>query len=57
MPLHSLGITGNQALDMGERILLRARWSPRWFDDLAGHHIQIDEPGQGAMSDILKLAS
>lgn len=57
MPLRGLGITGNQALEVGERILFCARCSPRWFNDLAGHHIKIDEPGQGAMADLLELAS
>lgn len=57
VPLRGLEITGNQPLNMRKSILFGARWSPRWFDDLAGDDIQIKEPGQGAMSDIFEFAS
>src|SRR5260370_39042717 len=41
---------------MGERIFLGARRTPRWFNDLSGDDIEVDEPGQGAMPDIFELA-
>ena len=53
MPLRGLRIASNQALKVGEGILLGARRSPGWFDDLSGHDIEIDEPGQRAMADKL----
>jgi hypothetical protein len=46
VPPGRLSITDNQTLDVSERILLSARWSPRWLDDLTGDHIEIDKPGQ-----------
>ena len=36
---------------MREGIFLGARWSPGRFNDLSGNDIEIEEPGQGAMSD------
>src|SRR5260370_8846852 len=42
---------------MGQGILLGACRSPRGFDDLASHDIEIDEPGQGPMPDVLEFAS
>ena len=57
MPLGGRRIAGNQALEVGQGILLSARRPPGWFDDLSGHDIEIDEPGQRAMPDVLEFAS
>src|SRR5258708_942674 len=57
VPLRSCRRTSNQALEVGQGILLGARRSPGWFDDLSGPHVEIDEPGQRAMPDILEFAS
>lgn len=48
VPLRRRGIAGNQTLEMCKGVLLGAGRSPGWFDDVAGHHIKIDEPGQRA---------
>ena len=56
MPLRRFGIAGDQALEMGQGILLSAGRSPGRFDDVPGDHIEIDEPGQRAMPDILEFA-
>jgi hypothetical protein len=40
---------------MREGILLGARWSPGGFNHLTSDDIEIDEPGQGAMSDGLEF--
>ena len=45
MPLRRLGIAGNQALEVSQRILFGARWPPGRLNHLSGHHIKIDEPG------------
>ena len=55
--LIAVGSTSDQALKMGEGILLGAGWSPRRFDDPARDDIHMPEPGQRAMSDVLELAS
>ena len=57
MPLRGRRRASNQALEVGEGILLGTRRPPGWFDDLSAHHIEIDEPGQGAMPDVLEFAS
>src|SRR5258708_26229461 len=57
MPLGGGRITGNQALEVGEGILLGARWATGWLDDVPGHDIEIDKPGQRAMADVLEFAS
>jgi hypothetical protein len=57
VPLSRRGIAGNQALEMRQGILLSAGWSPRWLDDVPGDDIEIHEPGQRAMPDVLELAS
>src|SRR5258708_9965861 len=57
MPLRGCRIAGNQALEVGEGILLGARWATGWLDDVPGHHIEIDKPGQRAMPDVLELTS
>ncbi len=57
VPLRRLGIAGNQALEMRQRILLSACGSPGGFNDVPGDDIKIDEPGQRAMPDILEFAS
>jgi len=57
VPLRRRGVAGNQALEMRQGILLGAGWSPRWLDDVPGHDIKIDEPGQRAMPDVLEFAS
>ena len=38
-------IAGYQVLNMHQGILLGARRSPGWDDDLSIDHIEIDEPG------------
>jgi hypothetical protein len=53
MPLHRLGIAGNQALEMCQCILLGACGSPGRFDDVPRDDIKVDEPGQNAMPDKL----
>jgi hypothetical protein len=55
-PLRGLGIAGDQVLEMGQGILLSARRPPGRFDDISCDHVEIDEPGQNAMSNILELA-
>ncbi len=50
-----LWIAGNQALEMRQGILLGARWSPRRDDDLSSDDIEIDEPGECPMPNILEL--
>ena len=55
VPPGRLLITGDEALKMREGILLGACWSPGRLDDVPGDDIKIDEPGQGAMSDILEF--
>ena len=57
VPLRRRGGASNQALEMRQGILLGAGWSPRWLDDVSGHDIKIDEPGQRAMPDVLEFAS
>ena len=57
VPLRRRGIAGNQTLEMRQGILLGAGWSPRWLDDVPGHDIKIDEPGQCAMPNVLEFAS
>jgi len=57
VPLRRRGIAFNQALEMCQGILLGAGWSPGWLDDVAGHDVKIDEPGQRAMPDVLEFAS
>src|SRR5258707_5112745 len=57
MPLGGGRITGNQALEVGEGILLGARWATGWLDDVPGHDIEIDKPGQRALADVLAFAS
>src|SRR3981081_4555589 len=57
MPLPRCRIAGYQALKVGKRIRLCARRPPGGFDDLSAHNIEIDEPGQGAMPDVLEFAS
>jgi len=57
VPLRRLRVAGDQALKVGQGILLGARRPPGRFDDLSSHDIEMDEPGQGAMPDILELAS
>ena len=55
-PSGGLIITGNQPLEMRQRILFGACGSPGGNNDLSGDDIEIDEPGQGAMPNRLKLA-
>ncbi len=55
VPLARLPITGDQVLKMRESILFGARGSPRRLDDVAGDDIEIDEPGQRAMPDVLEF--
>ena len=55
VPLDRLRITGDQVLKMRESILFGARGSPGRFDDVSGDDIEIDEPGQGAMPDVLEF--
>jgi hypothetical protein len=57
VPLRGPGIAGEQMLEMGQGILLRARWAPGWLNDVSGHDVEIDEPGQGAMPDVFEFAS
>ena len=57
VPLRRRGRASNQTLEMRQGILLGAGWSPRWLDDVSGHDIKIDEPGQRAMPDVLEFAS
>ena len=57
MPLRRFGITGNQALEMGQGILLGAGRSRGGFDDVPCDDIKIDEPRQDAMSDVLEFPS
>ncbi len=45
-----------QPLDVCERILLGARWAPRWLDDLPCHHSEIAEPRQRPVPKVFKLA-
>ena len=51
----AVGSTSDRVLQMGEGILFRAGGSPRRVDDLTRDDIEIDEPGQGAMSDVLEF--
>src|SRR5450432_1232532 len=55
MPSFGLRGSGDQPLQMSHAIFFTARWPPRWFDDPASGHIEIDEPGESSMPDILKL--
>ena len=55
VPLERLRITGDQVLQMRESILFGARGSPGRFDDVPGDDIEIDEPGQRAMPDVLEF--
>ena len=57
VPLGRRRIAGNQTLQMRQSILFGASRSPGGFDDVSGHDIKIDEPGQRAMPDILEFAS
>ena len=56
VPLARLRITGNQLLKMRQSILFGARGSPGRFDDVPADDIQIEEPGQRAMPDVLEFA-
>ncbi len=55
-PASRLGITGDQPLKVLDRIRFGPRWPPGWRQDLARDDIEIDEPGEGAIAHILKLA-
>jgi len=57
VPPRRLRIAGDESLKVCQGILLSARRSPRRFDNVSGHHIEIDKPGQGAMPDVLEFAS
>lgn len=50
-------ITGDQALKVRKPILLGACGPPRRFKHLPRNHIEVDEPGQRAMSDVLEFSS
>ncbi len=56
VPLRRLGIAGHQMLNVGERILFGARRSRGGDHDLSIDHIEIDEPAERAMANVLKLA-
>ena len=47
--------TSDQAFKMRESILFGARGSRGRFNHLSGDHIEIDEPGQGAMPNVLEF--
>ena len=55
VPPGRLLITGEQALKMRQGILLGAGRPPRWLDDVSRDDIEVDEPGQGAMPDVLEF--
>ncbi len=57
MPLGGGRAAFNQALEVGEGILLGARWARGWLDHVPGHDIEIEKPGQRAMADVLELPS
>src|SRR5260221_13676101 len=57
MPLGGGRITGNKAREVGEGILLGARWATGWLEDVPGHDIEIDKPGQRAMADAPEISS
>jgi len=57
VPLRRFGVACHQALEMCEGILFRPCWPPGWFDDLAAHHIPVDEPGQCAVANVFEFAS
>ena len=57
VPSGRVRVAGDQPLEMSEAIFLASGWTPGWFDHLAGGDIEIDEPGQGSMPDILKLTA
>src|ERR1700724_3229552 len=56
VPLLRRRITGKEPLEMSQSIVLCAGWPLGWLDNLAGHDIEIDEPGKRPMSDVLELA-
>ena len=47
----------NRALNMIDVVLFGAAGSDRGQPHLAGRHLKIDDEGQGAVADILKLSS
>src|SRR6266481_4478878 len=53
----AFGSTSDQALKMSESILLGARGSRGRLNHLAADDIEIDEPRQGAMPDVLELTA
>jgi hypothetical protein len=57
MPLTRMLIALYQQLNMCESVLLGTPGPPGWLDGMAGHHIEIDEPRQNAMSSVLELAA
>jgi hypothetical protein len=57
MPADSLGSSGNDGLDMRQKIFLRSRWSSVGSHNLARYHITTDNQGTCAVANVLKLTS
>src|SRR5713226_6283974 len=56
MPLYGFGIARHQTLEMREGIFFCPRRSPGGVDHLSVDDIEIDEPGQRAMPNVLEFA-
>lgn len=56
MPFPRMRLALDEVLEVSKCILLIAGWSRRGFDDLTADHIEIDEPGQRPVPNVLEFS-